>query len=46
MDLYSELKRNKQQFENNEISKEVFNKRQMSILNKWSGELKNHSHGK
>ncbi|CAB4480175.1 unnamed protein product [Rhizophagus irregularis] len=44
MDLYSELKRNKQQFENNEISKEVFNKRQMSILNKWSGELKNHSH--
>ncbi|CAB5382206.1 unnamed protein product [Rhizophagus irregularis] len=44
MDLYSELKRNKQQFENNEINKEVFNKRQMSILNKWSGELKNHSH--
>jgi hypothetical protein len=46
MDLYSELKENKQQFENNKISEDEYNKRQKSILNKWPGKLKNHSHGK
>ncbi|CAB4409943.1 unnamed protein product [Rhizophagus irregularis] len=44
MDLFSELKRIKQQFESDEISKEEYDQRQMSILNKWTGELKNHSH--
>ncbi|GBC07940.1 hypothetical protein RclHR1_00780020 [Rhizophagus clarus] len=44
MDLYSELKKNKQQLENNEISKEEYDERQIFILNKWSGESKSHSH--
>ena len=40
MDLISELKKIKQQFENNEFGEDEYKKRQKLILKKWSDESK------